>query len=72
MVTFFIVFTVMLVVVLGMSLGVIFGNKKLKGSCGGVGNIPGLQSNCSCENPCDKRVKREAEAKTEHRVNFPA
>ena len=62
----------MTIIVLAMSVGVIFSNKKIKGSCGGVGNIPGLKSNCSCENPCDKQAKRNAERKTEHKVNFSA
>ena len=72
MTTFFLVFGIMLLVVIGMSVGVIFQQKKLNGSCGGVGNIPGLKSDCKCDNPCDKKAKAEAEAKTEHKVNFPA
>lgn len=37
MTTFFIVLGVMLTVSAGMAIGVIFSNKPLKGSCGGVG-----------------------------------
>lgn len=37
MATFFIVLGVMLTVSAGMAIGVIFSNKPLKGSCGGVG-----------------------------------
>ena len=37
MATFFIVLGVMLTVCGGMAIGVIFSNKPLKGSCGGVG-----------------------------------
>lgn len=72
MTTFFLVFGILLLVILGMSVGVIFQQKKLKGSCGGVGAIPGLKSDCACDKPCDKKAKAEAQAKTEHKVNFPA
>lgn len=72
MTTFLLVFALMIVIVLAMSIGVLLGRKRIKGSCGGVGNIPGLESQCECENPCDKKLKREAEQKTEHKVNFPA
>lgn len=37
MTTFFIVLGVMLLVCAGMAIGVIFADKPLKGSCGGVG-----------------------------------
>jgi hypothetical protein len=53
----FIVFTL---VALGMSVGVIFNNRELKGSCGGLGNIPGASSDCSCSNPCEKKKARMA------------
>lgn len=72
MITFVFVFAFMVIVVLAMSIGVMMSGKKMKGSCGGVGNIPGMESQCSCDNPCDKKQKREAQQKTEHKVNFPA
>ncbi len=70
--TLILVFVIFLLVVLGMSIGVLMGRDKLKGSCGGVGAIPGLKSDCACEKPCDKKAKANADAKTEHKVNFPA
>ena len=39
---FFITLTVLLLCVVGMALGVIFSNKPLKGSCGGLNRIMGL------------------------------
>lgn len=40
------VFLVMLLVVLGMSIGVIMGRKPIAGSCGGIANL-GIEKECS-------------------------
>lgn len=40
------VFAVMLLVVLGMSIGVIMGRKPIAGSCGGIANL-GIEKECS-------------------------
>ncbi|PWQ93598.1 (Na+)-NQR maturation NqrM [Leucothrix arctica] len=61
----FIVFTL---VALGMSVGVIFNNRELKGSCGGLGNIPGLSNDCSCSNPCDKKKARMAKEQSSDEI----
>lgn len=52
--TFLITFLAMVVVILLMAVGVIFGRNAIKGSCGGTGN-------CVCTEKCDKRKKLEAE-----------
>ncbi|WP_341366223.1 (Na+)-NQR maturation NqrM [Yoonia sp. BS5-3] len=39
MATFALTFTLLLLIMLGMSLGVIFMNKRIKGSCGGLNAI---------------------------------
>ena len=61
----FIVFTL---VALGMSVGVIFNNRELKGSCGGLGNIPGVSNDCSCSNPCDKKKARMAKEQSSDEI----
>ena len=51
---FLVTFVVMLIVIVIMAVGVIFGRSAIKGSCGGTGD-------CVCKAKCDKRLKFEAE-----------
>jgi uncharacterized protein len=55
---FLITFAVMLSVIAIMAIGVIFGRKAIKGSCGGGMN----KAECVCVEKCDKRKKLDAEA----------
>jgi hypothetical protein len=57
MIYFLVTFAFMLIVVVIMAIGVIFGRRAIKGSCGGANN-----GNCVCVEKCDKKKKREAEA----------
>lgn len=52
---------VFLLVILGMSIGVLRGRRHIEGSCGGLNNIPGIESDCggACRRPCKKRRERE-------------
>ncbi|NOT86089.1 MAG: (Na+)-NQR maturation NqrM [Methylococcaceae bacterium] len=54
---FLITFVVMLCVIAIMAIGVMFGRKAIKGSCGGGMN----KAECVCIEKCDKRKKFEAE-----------
>ena len=55
MATFLVTFAFILIVMLVMSIGVIFGRKAIKGSCGGANN------NCACIKKCKKKRMAEAE-----------
>jgi hypothetical protein len=65
MIYFLVTFIFMLIVVAIMAIGVIFGRRAIKGSCGGANN-----GECVCVEKCDKRKKRDAEqAETEFIIN---
>lgn len=50
-------FAVFMLVIAAMAVGVIFSNRKIKGSCGGLNNVDGLEGDCLlCSNKkCDKK-----------------
>ena len=52
MTTFIIVFIVLMLVGAGMAVGVIFGRKPIKGSCGGLGAV-GVERACGCKDVCE-------------------
>ncbi len=47
-----------LVVGAAMAVGYIFQKKTLAGSCGGLASV-GIEKECNCDNPCEKRQERE-------------
>jgi hypothetical protein len=59
MMIFLITFVFFLVVGTGMAVGYIFQNKTLAGSCGGLASV-GIDKECNCDNPCEKRKERES------------
>jgi hypothetical protein len=65
MIYFAITFAFMLLIVAIMAVGVIFGRKAIKGSCGGANN-----GECVCVEKCDKRKKREAENQDTSVINI--
>ncbi len=64
MMIFLITFVFFLVVGAAMAVGYIFQNKTLAGSCGGLASV-GIDKECNCDNPCEKRQEREKKAALE-------
>ena len=58
---FLMTFVVMLVVIAIMAVGVIFGRRAIKGSCGGGMD----KAACVCIEKCDKRKKLDAQQAAE-------
>ncbi|MDD2885742.1 MAG: (Na+)-NQR maturation NqrM [Dechloromonas sp.] len=64
---FLVTFGIIVVIVLVMAVGVMFGRKPIAGSCGGY---KAIDADCAfgCKNPCEKRqarMKAQAEADAE-------
>ncbi|MGH1469950.1 MAG: (Na+)-NQR maturation NqrM [Cellvibrionaceae bacterium] len=66
MMTFILTFTILLLVVGGMAIGLIMGGKPIKGSCGGMSAI-GMDTVCDIcggdPNQCDEEVGVDEAAK---------
>ncbi|MBV7435010.1 (Na+)-NQR maturation NqrM [Cardiobacteriaceae bacterium TAE3-ERU3] len=50
---FIVVFSVMMLTVVIMAVGVIFGRAPIKGSCGGLNNV-GVERACGCTEVCEQ------------------
>ena len=70
MTTFLLTFLILCLVAFGMSLGLILNKRELKGSCGGLGNIPGISGDCSCSNPCEKKKARMKQEESKANSNL--
>lgn len=61
MMTFILALGLLLLIVLAMSVGVIFANKPIKGSCGGMAAL-GMETECDVcggdQQKCDKEQKK--------------
>lgn len=58
MTIFLLTFTVFLLALTGMAIGVIVSDRRIRGSCGGLANLPGMEpGDCPgvCNKPCPKR-----------------
>ncbi|AOY87269.1 ApbE family protein [Marinobacter salinus] len=63
--TFLLVLFIVVLLVAGMSIGVIFGRKPISGTCGGIGAL-GINSSCDIcggnTQKCEEENQRTAEA----------
>lgn len=55
--TFLVTFGIIVVLVLLMAIGVMFGRKPIAGSCGGY-EVLKLKCAAGCKDPCEKRLAR--------------
>lgn len=59
--TILISFAFIAMAIMGMAIGVILSNKKLKGSCGGLGAVMGDDCDfCEKKDECEERLKNLA------------
>jgi len=61
MMIFMITFVFFRVIGAAMAVGYIFQKKTLAGSCGGLASV-GIDKECNCDNPCEKRQERDRKA----------
>lgn len=52
---FLMTFLIMILAFLGLALGVLLGRSPIKGSCGGLNQIAGIE--CACAKPCAARKR---------------
>jgi uncharacterized protein len=57
MATFILAFLLFAMTIAAMSIGVILGRRRIEGSCGGLNQLSGLESDCGgqCRRPCARR-----------------
>ncbi len=55
--TYLLAFGIFLAAVAGLGLGLVLTGRRIEGSCGGLNNIPGIESDCGgvCRRPCERR-----------------
>lgn len=64
MATFVLSFLILTVIVAGMAVGVLFGRKPIKGTCGGLNNVNNAEGQTSCQLCGGDPVKCEELPKT--------
>ena len=54
----------------GMAVGVMVRGRPIKGSCGGINNIEGVERVCGCNDPCElKQLRMQAAAREAEAVS---
>lgn len=66
MVEFVLAFLVFVAVLLALGLGPLFGRAGVRGSCGGLGAVPGVGTDCggACGRPCKRHNAGAAEGES--------
>lgn len=62
MTTVFLSFVIFSLAVLGLASGLLLSGRRIQGSCGGLNQVPGVESDCggACRRPCPARRARMA------------
>ncbi|ABV38028.1 protein of unknown function DUF539 [Shewanella sediminis HAW-EB3] len=66
--TFIAAFVVLLLFFLLMSIGYLVKRTAVAGSCGGLGAL-GIEKACDCDDPCENRKAKMAEAERLEKLN---
>ncbi|MGB5621792.1 MAG: (Na+)-NQR maturation NqrM [Gammaproteobacteria bacterium] len=55
-------FAIFALAILGLASGLLLSGRRIQGSCGGLNQVPGIDSDCggACRRPCPKRQARMA------------
>jgi len=62
--TFILAFAIFVAAVAGMAAGLVLTGRRIEGSCGGLNNVPGVESDCggACRRPCARRRREMRKA----------
>ncbi len=62
MTTIILSFAIFALAILGLASGLLLSGRRIQGSCGGLNQVPGVDSDCGgvCRRPCPKRQARMA------------
>ncbi len=72
MALFIVTFSIMLLAVVGMAVGVLFGRSPIAGSCGGLNAVNDSGECGACSRPCSARRNAQLQAKfTGQNINQP-
>ncbi len=57
LITYLLAFAIFLAAVAGLAAGLVLSGRRIQGSCGGLNNVPGVESDCggACRQPCERR-----------------
>lgn len=65
MTTIVLSFAIFALAILGLASGLLLSGRRIQGSCGGLNQVAGVDSDCGgvCQRPCPKRQARMARAR---------